>query len=70
MAYALVTLEETTMLIWVLDVNENWVFQSIVAPAGSIRNLIAYDGLSEYTPPAGARLEIVPDTARMGDPGY
>jgi hypothetical protein len=70
MAYALVTLEETTMSIWILDVNENWEYSSFVAPAGTIRDLIAYDGVSEYTAPPGARLEIVPDTARIGDPGY
>jgi hypothetical protein len=70
MSYALVNIDPMPISLWVLDINENWEYQTYTAVPGTIMDLIIYDGVSAYEPPPGLRLEIVPDTAKIGDTGY
>ena len=42
----------------------------ISAIPGTICNLIAYDGVSPYTPADNYKLVQVPDSAKIGDTGY
>lgn len=43
---------------------------TITITAGTIANIIVYDGIQEYVAPAGTELLQVPDNAKMGDTGY
>lgn len=77
MTWALVATTAQTLSYWtqpVLDSNGNiitasaWITSTV--PVGTIINIINYDGISQYTPPAGSKLEQVPDAANIGDTGY
>lgn len=40
--------------------------EMVKVPVGSIVNIIAYDGVKPYTPPAGCKLVQVADDANIG----
>lgn len=73
MAWALVNIEVVPLVVgsWVNEgLMQQYVTQEINAVIGTICNLITYDGTSTYTPPAGYKLEQVPDNVIIGDTGY
>ncbi len=82
MKWALVTTESKDMLIesWISsekDDGEGGTYthytpdiQTVNKPAGTICEVIVYDGVSQYTPPANLELKQVPDSAKRGDEGY
>lgn len=42
----------------------------ITISAGTIANIIVYDGIQDYVAPEGTQLQQVPDNAKIGDTGY
>jgi hypothetical protein len=40
---------------------------ALINDRNEITNLIVYDGVSDYAPPAGMRLALVPEDAKLGD---
>lgn len=75
MAYALVSTQSVTLTTYTvtpgtggLPATKNAVTSTY--PAGTIVNLIEYDGVAAYTPPPNTRVALVPDTAQVGDTGY
>jgi len=77
MKWALVATAEQELGLWILvdtgeldlfgnPVFENqWVVKEV--PAGTIMNIIVYDGISPYTPPENMILMEVSDDAQIGD---
>ena len=46
----------------------DWIKTEVII--GTVINIIVYDGVSEYSPPAGTRLAQITNTANIGDTGY
>lgn len=67
MAYALVSTAQMDTMMWT---GTPASYQTVTVEAGTIINLIAYDGVSPYTPADNTALMQVPDTANVGDTGY
>lgn len=69
MAYGLISTEEMEIGLWVLNEMEDYDYKTYVTPAGTIMDLVMYDG-GKYEAPNGYRLGKVPDEANIGDTGY
>jgi hypothetical protein len=72
MKYALISTDATTVWMWVPnnDDDQTQTFTEVSVPAGTIINLLEYDGLEPYTPESGLELAEVPDDAKIGDSGF
>lgn len=70
MSYALVNDAEMQAFKWVLNIDEVWEYQEYTAIAGSIINLIIYDGLTPCQAPEGFHISEVLGAAQIGDTGY
>ena len=72
MQWALVATAEQSLSYWVSnqDPTQPATWETATVEAGTIVNLIVYDGVSPYTPPDNTALMQVPDTAQIGDTGY
>ena len=70
MAYGLISTEEMEISLWVLNEMEDYDYKTYVTPAGTVMDLVMYDGESKYEAPKGYRLDKVPDEANIGDTGY
>lgn len=67
MAWALLNSIEMPLTIGHWDETGNYVEETNNVPAGTVMNLIVYDGQSAYTPPPGYVLAQVDDATKIGD---
>jgi hypothetical protein len=65
MQWALINTTDTESWMWVDN-----VCTLVNCVAGTIINIIDYNGSDPYTIPTGMKLEQVPDSAVIGDTGY
>lgn len=66
MAWAIVSNDSKKYKKWTIS-GEDQKFIECDAVAGTIINMVVYDGVSPYKPAEGCKLVEVPDNSKIGD---